>query len=705
MGQLINVRVYDPSLNLLKELSNFISLQFTERAENIGEFELHTNSALPCFEKGNFIRIGRDASMSGVIEYTYDNTDGMNPDEAPDFCIKGYSLMSLVAQRVTVPAADGDGYTHYKKKPAEDVIYDLVDKHVVNPTDTKRKMSLFSTDTNQHRGTAITMDTRYDNVVEQITSACSQSDLSVRINLDAVNKRLVFQVYEGTDRTTGQNRYLFSKRFDRLSERTIEVSSMGTSNMAYVLGEGDGADRKTVKVNDEAAGMDRRELYVDARDISNTKDDDTSYNAEESLKARGEEKLDEVKETSAFNFTAKPDDYNTKFFLGDECVFYDDPTGTTQTGKLTEVAHVWEGGAHTLTVTIGHQTTDILSAITSAASDAKVERSGISQEFKTVKADLVEANKVIATKVDTTDFDAVTVKVADGSGTVTRIDGGKIQAASLSVISANAGVLTAGTLKSEDYVQDETGMCIDLDDGTVDSKFFKIASDGTVTIRASLYAEDIINGKLSGNQIEANAITAESGIIADGAITNAKIQDAAIDSAKIKSLSGDLIQTGTIDGDLAVFKNMRADSITVGKINGYQIEDGTISSNLIADASVDVDKIADGAITAEKTDIKELSEITDGNLGVCTAGVIQSPDGNLKIDLNDEKAISVTSSEKNTTLKIDADGTRVVSNQTGKVVAQFTESGTETNVLTSNKAVMAGMLVERVGSAVWISVI
>ena len=127
-------------------------------------------------------------------------------------------------------------------------------------------------------------------------------------------------------------------------------------------------------------------------------------------------------------------------------------------------------------------------------------------------------------------------------------------------------------------------------------------------------------------------------------------------------------------------------------------------ANLMID-SVDVDKIADGAITAEKTYIKELSEITDGNLGVCTAGVIQSPDGNLKIDLNDEKAISVTSSEKNTTLKIDADGTRVVSNQTGKVVAQFTESGTETNVLTSNKAVMAGMLVERVGSAVWISVI
>lgn len=698
----LSVRVYDTDLNRLKDISNFISLQYTERAEDIGEFELHTATALPCLVQGNYIRIGRDNAMSGVIEYVYDNTDGLNPEESPDYCVKGYSLLSLISRRVTVPEADGDGYTHYNKVAAEDVLYDLVDKHVINPTDSKRKMAVFSAGTNQHRGDTVTLDTRYDNVVKELNTVCSQSGLSVRVSLDPVNKTLVYEVYQGTDRTQKPNRYLFSKKFDRLSKRTFEVSSLGTSNMAYVLGEGDGADRKTVKVNADASGLDRRELYVDARDISNEKDDDDSYNAEDSLTARGNEKLDEVKETSAYDFQAKPDEYGVKFFLGDTCVFKDEDTGTTQTGKLTEAAHVWEDG-HSVTLTIGHQTTNVLSAVTSAASDAKVERSGISEEFKTVKADLVEANKVIAQKVDTTDFDAVTVKVAGADGTQTLINGGKIQTTSLAAICAVLGTIKSGLLQSPAYVADDTGMCIDLDHATIDSKYFKIASDGTVTIRAALFAEDITNGKLSGEQIEAGAITADSAIIADGAITNTKIADATIDSAKIKSLSGDLIQTGTIDGNLAIFKNMRADSITVGKINGYQIEDASIAGNLIADGAITEDKVADGTITADKTDIEKLSDITNGNLGTCTAGVIQSPNGNLKIDLNDEEAISVTSSEKNTTLKIDADGTRVVSNQTGAVVAQFTQDGTETNVLTANQAAIGGLLIERIGSEVWLS--
>lgn len=377
----LDIRVYDANINLLKEISDVISCQYTERSDNIGEFEIHTASAMDCLTKGNYIRIGSDATLSGVIEYVYDNTDNFNPDEAADYCVKGYSLLSIPARRITVPPSGGDGYTHYKNVSPETILYDLMDKQVINPEDTNRAISLFTSETDQARGTAITLDTRYENVVDVMQKVCAQSGLAICTSLDAVNKQIVFEVYQGVDRTTAPNRYLFSSELERINKRTFETSAMGTSNMAYTLGEGDGADRRLVKVGDGLTGLNRRELYVDARDISDENADDTSYDVVESLTARGNEKLEDAKETSAYEFSAITEDYGVKFNLGDYCVFRDDRTGSTQEGYLNEVLHVWEDGAHQITATLGKTTTNILSAIKSISSDSKIERAGLSEKF------------------------------------------------------------------------------------------------------------------------------------------------------------------------------------------------------------------------------------------------------------------------------------------------------------------------------------
>ena len=75
----------------------------------------------------------------------------------------------------------------------------------------------------------------------------------------------------------------------------------------------------------------------------------------------------------------------------------------------------------------------------------------------------------------------------------------------------------------------------------------------------------------------------------------------------------------------------------------------------------------------------------------------------MKIDLSDEKNIKVTSATKNTTLYIDADGTRVVSNRTGEIVAQFTEDGTLTNTINAEVGLIANLRIEERGTETWIS--
>lgn len=139
-----------------------------------------------------------------------------------------------------------------------------------------------------------------------------------------------------------------------------------------------------------------------------------------------------------------------------------------------------------------------------------------------------------------------------------------------------------------------------------------------------------------------------------------------------------------------------------GQVKSDQIAPGAIGNEQIADSVVDNAKLEDGSVTPIKTNIPALSDLTN-DLGVCTAGVIQSPDGALKIDLSDEKNIKVTSATKNTTLYIDADGTRVVSNRTGEIVAQFTEDGTLTNTINAEVGLIADLRIEERGTETWIS--
>lgn len=67
------------------------------------------------------------------------------------------------------------------------------------------------------------------------------------------------------------------------------------------------------------------------------------------------------------------------------------------------------------------------------------------------------------------------------TGTITA---NKINVSDLSAISANLGTITAGTIQSDNYVADTSGMKLTLSNGVWDSKDFKISSTGAITSTA-----------------------------------------------------------------------------------------------------------------------------------------------------------------------------------------------------------------------------
>ena len=88
-------------------------------------------------------------------------------------------------------------------------------------------------------------------------------------------------------------------------------------------------------------------------------------------------------------------------------------------------------------------------------------------------------------EVDSSDiYSANTTTIDGGKITTGTITAGKITVQDLSTISDNIGTITAGVLKSHNYVADTSGMKLTLSDGVWDSKYFKISSTGAITSTA-----------------------------------------------------------------------------------------------------------------------------------------------------------------------------------------------------------------------------
>ncbi len=113
-------------------------------------------------------------------------------------------------------------------------------------------------------------------------------------------------------------------------------------NVAYLAGQGEGKDREVVIMGNEITGFDRRELFVDARDIQ-----------EGSLEDRGKLKLADYKQVKSFEATVEAADYREKWDLGDYVTIEDDKTGIREDRQIIEVQEIFEDGCYYVEPTMG----------------------------------------------------------------------------------------------------------------------------------------------------------------------------------------------------------------------------------------------------------------------------------------------------------------------------------------------------------------
>jgi hypothetical protein len=125
--------------------------------------------------------------------------------------------------------------------------------------------------------------------------------------------------------------------------------------------------------------------------------------------------------------------------------------------------------------------------VTNLDRDLTTAKSSITQQANQISL-RVEKGKVISEINQTAETVKISASKIDLEGMVTVID---LKTAGQTVI--NGANITTGIIKSKNYAANSRGMQIDLDNGTIDSKGFKVLSDGNATFSNGAVAIDDSN--------------------------------------------------------------------------------------------------------------------------------------------------------------------------------------------------------------------
>ncbi|NZA39866.1 Gp37-like protein [Eubacterium callanderi] len=351
--QRVSIRFLNPDLKLIGEIDQYSSLQFTHKWNTYSVFELQVGTFNPLlFQTGNFILLEDNLNSLGYItQFSIEERHFKKT-----VTVKGFCPRWVYFNRPTLPPAGKDEDTFNTE--IENIILGLMEHNCTNPENPNRKIPNLLLRTSQNRGEKLSFQTRYKWLYEEMQSLSELSKLGTGTELDYNNKKIIFEVLQGVDRTYENGvraPYTFSKDLNRINSRNYAESELDYKNCAYVAGQGEGADREVIILGNEKTGYDRREIFFDARDIGE--------DANTTLEDRGKIRLAEYPYQKDFSAEVDARDYRKKWDLGDFVTIVDEETGIIEDHQITEVKETYEKGTRKVEPVFGQKLSGITDRI------------------------------------------------------------------------------------------------------------------------------------------------------------------------------------------------------------------------------------------------------------------------------------------------------------------------------------------------------
>lgn len=317
----MNLEVLDTNFNRIAIADSYESMIWTDRYNQCGDFEIYLgmDRSLLDVYKPDYYLVSDDSEYVMIIENTKITT---STEEGNHFIVTGRSLESILTKRIVWTQTNIYGNLQNGVKK-------LLNENVISPSIVERRIPNFvfeeSTDPIVTAASFEELQYTGDTLYDVICKMCDAFELGFKITLND-NNEFVFKLYAGKDRSYKQDSLpyvVFSPTFENIINSDYYEAKENYCNITLVAGEDEGASRKTAIVGDTTAtGLNRRELFTDARDLSSDVDGGTltPTQYQNVLKARGEEKLKEVEIVKEFEGQVEPTQmyrYGEHFYMGD----------------------------------------------------------------------------------------------------------------------------------------------------------------------------------------------------------------------------------------------------------------------------------------------------------------------------------------------------------------------------------------------------
>jgi hypothetical protein len=337
----VEIRIYNPSLQLQGVIDEFSSLIWIRRYQEPGEFELRTPYAAESKQlliPENIVQRfdGRETVDAGVVENIFMTSD--------EIIIKGRFLESYLDRRLIKE-------TTYYTGNAEDSMRSIISNMETIP--------LLSLGTDYGLTETLIFQATYKSVLNIISKACRATGLGFRIRPDFSTRDLYFEVYKGADRTSSNAaKVIFSEKYDNLMNEQYSYDSTSYKTKAFVSQL---IDNVRVAYNiGGGTGLGLREVHVPTTVDVNGK---TSAEIEASMKNQGQRALDSKIIWESFTFATdaeSPFRYRSDYDVGDLVHVKHTAWNIDLALRISEIEEDYKDGGRDIVVTCGSPLPEIM---------------------------------------------------------------------------------------------------------------------------------------------------------------------------------------------------------------------------------------------------------------------------------------------------------------------------------------------------------
>ena len=337
----IEVRIYNPSLELQGVIDEFSSLIWIRRYQSPGEFEIRTPYAAESKRlliPENIVQKydGNEVVDAGVIENIVMN--------ANEIVVKGRFLESYLERRLIKA-------TTYYTGNAEDSIRSIISNMVSIP--------LLQLGPDHGLTETLTFQATYKTVLSIVQKACRATALGFRIRPDFSARKLYFEVYKGADRTSSSAaKVIFSEKYDNLLNESYSYDSTNYRTKAFV----------SQLINDvrvaysvgSGTGLDLREFHHPTTVDTNNK---TSAEIEASMKTQGQRALEARTINESFIFSTDADApfvYREDYDIGDQVHVNHIAWNINLALRIAEIEEDYQNGGREIILTCGSPLPEIM---------------------------------------------------------------------------------------------------------------------------------------------------------------------------------------------------------------------------------------------------------------------------------------------------------------------------------------------------------